>query len=92
MLRQLASQLHFVRHVQTVDTAGVEPLRRLRDESAAADADAEITLGTVGDALRSEQLVGRFHPRIRRRPSTDAAESCDVLQTATRTSGDYVVA
>lgn len=63
MLETLRDQLHFVRDVQSVDTRGVEPLRSIRDETAAGVAESTVTLDTLRDALSRETAVG-----YRRRP------------------------
>src|ERR1700753_1108709 len=42
MLQILASQLHFVKEIQKVDTTGVEPLRSLRDETPTGEMEAEL--------------------------------------------------
>lgn len=63
MLGTLRAQLHFVRDVQSVDTGGVEPLRSIRDETAAGVAESTVTLDTLRDALSRETAVG-----FRRRP------------------------
>lgn len=68
MLRTLSDQLHFVRAVQAVDTAGVEPLRALRDETARAERErADDTLKACEEAMEKEEVVGKYHKRIRRR-------------------------
>lgn len=63
MLGTLRAQLHFVRDVQSVDTRGVEPLRSIRDETAAGVAESTVTLDTLRGALSRETAVG-----YRRRP------------------------
>ena len=63
MLTTLRAQLHFVRDVQSVDTRGVEPLRSIRDETAAGVAESTVTLDTLREALSRETAVG-----YRRRP------------------------
>ena len=40
MMKDLASQLHFVKQVQQVDVEGVEPLVAIRDETKRAEAEA----------------------------------------------------
>lgn len=95
MLRDLHSQLHFVRQVQGVDTAGVQPLRSLRDESRAAQEEDEIGVETLREAFNAEEVVGRYHKRIRRRkvddPEARAAEDWDVMGQAERKVGRYFV-
>jgi hypothetical protein len=67
MLATLSSQLHFVREIQQVNTDGVEPTRAIRDETLAAEQEAEITLTTLEDALSQEDVVGKHYKRVRRR-------------------------
>ncbi|KAK3713689.1 hypothetical protein LTR37_008383 [Vermiconidia calcicola] len=88
MLSTLSSQLHFVKEIQKVDTAGIEPLRSLRDETAQGEKEAEL------DALAQEEVRGKHHKRIRRRRDRAVAkqeEDWDVLGTAQRKVGRYFV-
>ncbi|KAF2432102.1 hypothetical protein EJ08DRAFT_162843 [Tothia fuscella] len=93
MLNTLASQLHFVKEIQKVDTTGVEPLRALRDETKGAEANDEITLDTLKDALAHEDVVGRHYKRIRRRqeqqPLNDNPAGWRPLDHAQRKVGKY---
>ena len=64
LLSSLRTHLHFVRHIQTIDTHGVEPLRAIRDES---DEYIKSRRGTVELAdpeikwiLAQERSVGRW--------------------------------
>ncbi|KAL5113887.1 hypothetical protein ACEQ8H_008237 [Pleosporales sp. CAS-2024a] len=94
MLDTLAAQLHFVGKIQEIDTTGVEPLRAIRDESAAAQAEQTITLATLKDALGKEQTIGTHYKRIQRDTTpVDAkdAEDWDVLGSAERKVGKYFV-
>lgn len=96
LLRDLRSQLHFVRRVQRVkEAAGVTPLEALRDETRAAAQEEEIGLDAMRDALAAEETVGRFHKRIRRKTTvTDEsreAEDWDVLGQAPRRMGRFFV-
>ncbi|KAF2405225.1 hypothetical protein EJ06DRAFT_17360 [Trichodelitschia bisporula] len=68
MIRSLASQLHFIREIQKVDTVGVEPLLSIRDETAASDREREINLETLNEILENEEIIGKHHKRIRRHP------------------------
>ena len=70
MLKTLESQIHFVREIQKVDTAGVEPLRAIRDESAEGIEEQTITLADLREHLDAEEVVGR-NGRIKRRPRDD---------------------
>ncbi|KAI3341300.1 hypothetical protein F4824DRAFT_309473 [Ustulina deusta] len=65
MLATLGSQLHFVRAIQDVDTAGVAPLRAIRDETAVGLREQTVGLAELRDALEAEDVVG--HARRPRR-------------------------
>jgi Asp-tRNA(Asn)/Glu-tRNA(Gln) amidotransferase C subunit len=94
MLDTLAAQLHFVGKIQEVDTEGVEPLRAIRDETAAAEEEHTIKLATLADALASENLIGTHYKRIQRNatPVNAAdAEDWDILSSAERKAGKYFV-
>ncbi|KLU91875.1 hypothetical protein MAPG_10824 [Magnaporthiopsis poae ATCC 64411] len=103
MIHTLQSHLHFVRAVQAVDTRGVAPLRSIRDETAAADADQTIGLDQLRYELELERPFGRSgRPRRTKQAVTAAAtatatatahddEPWDVLQTAPRRAGNYFV-
>tara|TARA_R110002003_G_scaffold41_23_gene3015 strand:- start:18513 stop:19136 length:624 start_codon:yes stop_codon:yes gene_type:complete len=94
MLDTLAAQLHFVGKIQEVDTTGVAPLRAIRDESAAAEAEQTITISTLADALKSERVIGTHYKRIQRDTTpVDAkdVEDWDVLGSAERKAGKYFV-
>lgn len=97
MLSTLASQLHFVRSIQSIDTTGVEPLRSLRDETARGEAEQTWTLEKMKDALAKEDHVGKFHKRIQRRhtaerdAATQDAEDWDVLKHAEKKVGGFFV-
>ncbi|KAI0402128.1 hypothetical protein F4802DRAFT_384981 [Xylaria palmicola] len=65
MLATLSSQLHFVRAIQGVDTAGVAPLRAIRDETARGLREQTVALADLREALALEDVVG--HARRRRR-------------------------
>lgn len=94
MLDTLAAQLHFVGKIQQVDTAGVMPLRAIRDETTAAEEEQTITLETLKEALSREKVIGKHHKRIQRDTTpVDAkdAEDWDVLGSAERKSGKYFV-
>ncbi|KAJ4369112.1 hypothetical protein N0V83_006196 [Neocucurbitaria cava] len=94
MLDTLAAQLHFVGKIQQVDTTGVKPLRAIRDETAAAEQEQTITLGTLKEALGNEKVVGHHYKRIQRDTTpVDAqeVENWDVLGSAERKIGKYFV-
>ena len=93
MLSTLSSQLHFVKEIQKVDTNGIEPLRSIRNETAAGEREMEVGLRTMADAFGREDVIGKYHKRIRRRnePRAKDEEGWDVLGTAGRKSGRYFV-
>ncbi|KAI7359382.1 hypothetical protein KC320_g414 [Hortaea werneckii] len=93
MLSTLSAQLHFVKDIQAVDTTGVEPLRSLRDETANGEAQAELGVEALEDALEKETVRGKYHKRIRR--NRDVAEKqtrdWDPLATAQKKVGRFFV-
>jgi len=95
MLRDLKSQLYFVKEIQKVDTTGVVPLRSIRDETATAEKENEISMETLKEAFAREEVVGKHHKRIRRRKDLhlDArgAEDWDVLAQASKRVGKFFV-
>lgn len=73
MLATLRAQLGFVRDIQSVDTAGIEPLRSIRDETAAGVAESTVTLDTLREALSREATVGHARrPRRVKGPDDEA--------------------
>jgi len=94
MIATLESQLHFVRAIQKVDTKGVEPLRSIRDETAAAMSEASIGIERLKHVLESEETLGHCRrPRRRRDVPVDTAgsETWDALGTASQRVGRYFV-
>ncbi|KAI2784097.1 hypothetical protein F4815DRAFT_268857 [Daldinia loculata] len=98
MLSTLTSQLHFVRAVRSVNTAGVEPLRAIRDETALGQREQTIGLEQLKDALANEDVVGHARrPRRRRQQqggsggADPGVEGWDVLAGASETAGRYFV-
>lgn len=95
MLATLQAQLHFVRDIQSVDTAGVEPLRSIRDETSAGLSESIVTLDTLSAALSREAAVGhRKRPRRARRPEDgerSAEEKLVEVATAGRRENRYFV-
>ncbi|GAB7344738.1 hypothetical protein MBLNU457_3208t1 [Dothideomycetes sp. NU457] len=95
LLSTLASQLHFVREIQKVDTTNVEPLQSLRDETASGREDATINLEQLKEAFTQEDLKGDYYKRIRRRQhdteTKNEAEEWDVLGHAQKKVGRYFV-
>ncbi|KAJ5435290.1 Aspartyl/glutamyl-tRNA(Asn/Gln) amidotransferase C subunit [Penicillium cf. griseofulvum] len=59
MLDILESQIHFVKEIQLVDTTGVAPLARIRDESPAAMQEEMIGIEKLREALAKEKVSGR---------------------------------
>ena len=94
MIATLESQLHFVRAIQQVDTTGVEPLRSIRDETAAGLQEASITVERLKDALEKEETWGHCRRPRRRRDipvDTHGSEDWDALGTASQKVGRYFV-
>lgn len=96
MLDTLESQIHFVQEIQLVDTTGVEPLARIRDETAEAVKENTIGIEQLKEYLAKEQTSGR-RGRIQRivgaknaRPDGTVWDG-DALQSATKTKGKYFV-
>jgi Asp-tRNA(Asn)/Glu-tRNA(Gln) amidotransferase C subunit len=94
MIKTLENQLNFVRAVQSVDTAGVEPLQSLRDETTEAKLETEITLDSLKEHLDKESSVG-FAGRIVRKTTQkqelDESDKYDPISRAPKTIGRYVV-
>lgn len=82
-----------MRRVQEVDTAGVEPLRAVRDETFAARDEATLGLKQLGEALKDEIAVGHYRRprRARKDVDTRGVEDWDPLKTASETAGRYFV-
>ncbi|TKA30628.1 hypothetical protein B0A50_02348 [Salinomyces thailandicus] len=93
MLETLASQLHFVRDIQQVDTTGVEPLQSLRDETASGENASELGMAALSVALGKEDVRGKFHKRIRRRRDVEQTDEAawDPLSTASKKVGRFFV-
>lgn len=83
LLATLRTQLRLVRAVQAVDTAGVEPLRAIRDESAAGRAEATLTLARLRGALAREVPFG-----FRRRPRRTTAVAGEEGEEAEAEAGE----
>ncbi|KAF2829769.1 hypothetical protein CC86DRAFT_174688 [Ophiobolus disseminans] len=94
MLDTLAAQLHFVGKIQEVDTARIEPLRAIRDETFASGEEQTISVAMLMDSLKREEVIGVHYKRIQRDVTpvnADDAEGWDVLGSAERKSGKYFV-
>ncbi|KAI1376106.1 hypothetical protein F4677DRAFT_96219 [Hypoxylon crocopeplum] len=98
MLSTLESQLHFVHAIRSVDTAGVEPLRAIRDETAEGLREQTIGLDQLKDVLAKEDIVGHARRPRRQRGAgqkeegvNSEIEGWDVLSGASETAGRYFV-
>ncbi|EFY87426.1 DUF726 domain-containing protein [Metarhizium acridum CQMa 102] len=93
MIATLQDELHFVRAVQRVDTAGVEPLRAIQDETDEARRENTITLADMQGLLDAEERVGHYQRprRVRTRIEDESSEKWDVVGTAGRKAGKYFV-
>ncbi|KAK7920341.1 hypothetical protein PG985_008363 [Apiospora marii] len=102
LLTTLRTQLHFVRSIQGVDTAGVAPLAAIRDETARGRREQTIGLEALKEALANEDVVGHSRRPRRRRVEQDQqqmkkegqrneAEDWDALAGASETAGRYFV-
>lgn len=93
LLETLSAQLHFVREIQKVDTAGVAPFCGVRDETATGEQEAELGLAAMQDAVAKEETRGKHHRRIRRTRDGGSPEyrDWDVLRAAQKKSGRYFV-
>lgn len=93
MIKMLESQLQFVQAVQDVDTAGVKPLRSIRDETIQAQQEIEVTAESLKEHLAKESFVG-FSRRIVRKEepvALDESQQYDPLSQAPKTVGRYVI-
>lgn len=94
MLETLESQIHFVKEIQLVDTTGVAPLGRIRDETPAAMEEEKIGIERLREALAKETVSGR-RKRIQRVPGEKndrpdgTAWDGNALGSATKTKGKY---
>ncbi len=93
MLKTLSSQLSFVKEIQNVDTTGVTPLQSIRDETAEAESENEITMDKLKHAFGSGQ--SGTSPRKRRRgdlpTDTRGAEEWDPLAHTSKNVGRFFV-
>lgn len=91
MLKDLESQLQFVRAIQEADTDGVEPLVSLRDETVEAAKECEITVDTLKEDLAKETVTGvRGRITTSGRAKKEDAEDWDALACAPKTVGRYI--
>ncbi|PNY28483.1 Uncharacterized protein TCAP_01574 [Tolypocladium capitatum] len=92
MITTLQNQLQFVRAVQRVDTAGVEPLSAIRDETDEAVRANTVGLEDLREVLNREARVGHYKRPRRVKEKVEAeAEQWDALSTASRKAGKYFV-
>ena len=82
LLHDLRSQVHFVKHLQSVDTSDVEPLVAIRDETEAAKQERQVTLADLQPWLDNEAKVGR-NGTVRRR-KTDLRAAAEAEQKRMR--------
>ncbi|KAI1151738.1 hypothetical protein F4825DRAFT_347438 [Nemania diffusa] len=87
MLATLSSQLHFVRAIQGVDTAGVAPLRAIRDETALGLREQTLGLAELKDVLELEDVVGHARRPRRRRTQTQTPPRTLEQQSSPRVKG-----
>lgn len=91
MIKDLESQLQFVRAIQEVDAEGVEPLVSIRNETVEAEKDDEVTLETLKADLAKETVSG-IRGRITRHGSAEkeTAEDWDALACAPKSVGRFI--
>ncbi|KAI9717032.1 MAG: hypothetical protein M1812_004967 [Candelaria pacifica] len=93
MLKTLSSQLSFVKEIQNVDTTDVMPLQSIRDETAEAESENEITMDKLKGAFAEEEVGA--NPRKRTRKSlvidTEGAEDWDPLAHTSKKVGRFFV-
>lgn len=94
MIKDLQSQLQFVKVIQSVNTDGLEPLQSIRDETKRAERENMITVQSLKDEFDKEVVVGR-RGRITKTqvPPCDAEgiEDWDPLGQAPKKLGRYFV-
>ena len=94
MIKDLESQLHFVQAIQKIDTNGVEPLQRIRDETEEVRKASTIEVTDLQEYLDKEVVTGK-RGRIRNkedgRPGKPALDGHGLLSQAPKRLGRYVV-
>ena len=96
MIKDLQSQLKFVRAIQEVDTEGVKPLQSIRDETRDAERENEITVATLQKEFDKEEVVGK-RGRIRRKMNVpdaardEQATDWDPLSQAPKKLGRFII-
>lgn len=74
LLNDLRAQVHFVKHLQSLDTSDVQPLVSIRDETNAARKEQTIGLQDLAPWLDREEKVGKNGTVRRRRTNVAEAE------------------
>ena len=91
--KTLVSQLGFVQAIQKVDTAGVQPLQSIRDETTQAKMESEINLHSLEEEFHKEEIVGTSR-RIRRRKTipveNSGVKNWDALVHVSEKTGRYI--
>ena len=95
MIADLQSQLQFVQAIQSVDTANIEPLQSIRDETKEAEIGRKVTIATLHKAFDKEEVVGR-RGRIRTKrqtptPTGEGLKEWDPLAQAPNKQGRFIV-
>lgn len=94
MIKDLQSQLHFVKAIQKVNTDGVEPLQSIRDETKRAERENMITVQSLKDEFDKEVVVGRRGRIIKAENppcDTEGVVDWDPLSHAQKKLGRYFV-
>ena len=94
MIKDLQSQLHFVKAIQKVNTDGVEPLQSIRDETKRAEQENVITVESLKDEFDKEVVVGRRGRIVKaENPPCDTEDvmDWDPLSQAPKKLGRYFV-
>ncbi|KAI4183255.1 MAG: hypothetical protein L6R41_005497 [Letrouitia leprolyta] len=99
MLKDLQSQLHFVRAIQEVHIPEhVQPLQSIRDETAEGMKEQEFTVESLAAEFEKEEVVGKKGRQRPKKPkpkgngklAPNQDEEWDPLALAPRTVGRYV--
>lgn len=94
MIKDLQSQLHFVKAIQKVNTDGVEPLQSIRDETKRAERENMITVQSLKDEFDKEVIIGRRGRIVKAENSpcdTEGVVDWDPLSQAPKKLGRYFV-
>ncbi|KAG8531146.1 uncharacterized protein KY384_004504 [Bacidia gigantensis] len=94
LLDDLGRQLSFVRHVQTVDTTGVEPMVAVRDETEEGRRERTVGLEDpeIQRAFKMEKKVGRRGrvKTVKEDVNDEPKRDWDPLERANRVVGKYI--